>query len=38
VLEPTEASVSPGVLDPSRAAALTIDSGDVVCYPNTWTQ
>jgi hypothetical protein len=38
VLESSEASVSPGVIDPSRAAALTIDSGDVVSYPNTWTQ
>ncbi len=38
VLESTDASVSPGVLDPTRAAALTIESGDVVSYPNTWTQ
>jgi acetamidase/formamidase len=38
VLESTPASVSSGVLDPSRPAALTIDSGDVVSYPNTWTQ
>jgi acetamidase/formamidase len=38
VLESTDASVSPGVLDPTRPAALTIDSGDVVSYPNTWTQ
>jgi len=38
VLESSDASVSPGVLDPSRPAALTIDSGDVVSYPNTWTQ
>jgi acetamidase/formamidase len=38
VLESSDASVSPGVLDPSRPAALTIDSGDIVSYPNTWTQ
>ncbi len=38
VLESTDASVSPGVLDPSRPAAVTIDSGDIVSYPNTWTQ
>ena len=38
VLESTPESVSSGVLDPSRPAALTIDSGDVVSYPNTWTQ
>jgi hypothetical protein len=34
VLESTPESVSSGVLDPSRPAALTIDSGDVVSYPN----
>jgi acetamidase/formamidase len=38
VLESSDESVSPGVLDPSRPAALTIDSGDIVSYPNTWTQ
>ncbi len=38
VLESTDASVSPGVLDPRRPAALRIDSGDIVSYPNTWTQ
>jgi acetamidase/formamidase len=38
VLESTDASVSPGVLDPARPAALSIDSGDIVSYPNTWTQ
>jgi acetamidase/formamidase len=38
VLESSDASVSPGVLDPSRPAALTIDSGDIVSCPNTWTQ
>lgn len=37
-LESTPASVSSGVLDPSRPAALTIDAGDIVSYPNTWTQ
>ena len=38
VLESTPDSVSSGVLDPGRSAALTIESGDVVSYPNTWTQ
>jgi acetamidase/formamidase len=38
VVESTDASVSPGVLDPTRPAALRIDSGDIVSYPNTWTQ
>jgi acetamidase/formamidase len=38
ILESTPASVSAGVLDPSRPAALTIDAGDIVSYPNTWTQ
>jgi acetamidase/formamidase len=38
VLESTAESVSAGTLDPSRAAALTIESGDIVSYPNTWTQ
>jgi len=38
VLESMPASVSSGVLDPSRPAALTIDGGDIVSYPNTWTQ
>jgi acetamidase/formamidase len=38
MLESTPASVSSGVLDPSRPAALTIDAGDIVSYPNTWTQ
>jgi len=37
VLESTKDTVSMGVLDPSRAAALTIDSGDIVHYPHTWT-
>jgi acetamidase/formamidase len=38
VLESTPASVSSGVLDPTRPAALTIEPGDIVSYPNTWTQ
>jgi len=38
VLRSTAQTVSSGVLDPSRPAALTVDSGDVVSYPNTWTQ
>jgi acetamidase/formamidase len=38
VLKSTEETVSPGVLDPARSPALTIDSGDVVVYPDTWTQ
>jgi acetamidase/formamidase len=38
VLESTPDTVSPGVLDPRRPAALTIESGDVVSYTNTWTQ
>jgi acetamidase/formamidase len=37
-LKSTAESVSSGVLDPSRPAALTVDSGDVVSYPGTWTQ
>jgi acetamidase/formamidase len=37
ILESTKDTVSMGVLDPSRAPALTIDSGDIVHYPNTWT-
>jgi len=38
VLRSTADSVSSGVLDPSRPTALSIDSGDVVSYPDTWTQ
>src|ERR1700678_1978404 len=38
VLESTADSISAGTLDPSRPAALTIDSGDIVSCPNTWTQ
>jgi acetamidase/formamidase len=37
ILESTKATVSMGVLDPARPPALTIDSGDIVHYPNTWT-
>ena len=37
VLVSTKDTVSMGVLDPSRSPALTIDSGDIVHYPNTWT-
>jgi acetamidase/formamidase len=37
VLESTKDTVSMGVFDPARAAAVTIDSGDIVHYPNTWT-
>jgi acetamidase/formamidase len=37
VLESTTDTVSNGVFDPSRAAAVTIDPGDIVRYPNTWT-
>jgi hypothetical protein len=38
VLQSTAESVSSGVLDPARPPALTIDAGDIVSYPNTWTQ
>ena len=38
VLESTEQTISPGMFDPTRPAALTIDSGDIVSCPNTWTQ
>jgi acetamidase/formamidase len=37
-LHSTEQTVSSGVLDPGRPPALTIDSGDVVSCPDTWTQ
>lgn len=36
-LPSTKQTVSSGVLDPTRPPAITIDSGDVVHYPNTWT-
>jgi acetamidase/formamidase len=38
VLASTPQTVSSGVLDPGRPVALSIDSGDVVSYPDTWTQ
>ena len=38
VLESTPETISAGTLDPTRAPALTIDSGDIVSCPNTWTQ
>jgi len=38
VLESTPDTVSPGVIDPSRPAAVTIASGDTVSCPRTWTQ
>lgn len=31
-------TISAGTIDPSRPAALTIDSGDIVSCPDTWTQ
>jgi acetamidase/formamidase len=38
VLESTPETVSSGVLDPSRPAALTIEPGEIVSYPDMWTQ
>ena len=38
ILESTEASISSGTIDPRRPPALTIESGDIVSCPNTWTQ
>jgi len=38
ILQSTNETVSPGVLDPRRAPALTIAPGDIVSCPNTWTQ
>ena len=38
MLESTPETVSSGVLEPGRPAALSIESGDIVQYPNTWTQ
>jgi hypothetical protein len=38
VLGSTDATISPGLLDPSRPPAPTIDPGDIVSCPNTWTQ
>lgn len=36
VLESNNETVRVGDMDPARSAVLTIDSGDVVDYPNTW--
>jgi acetamidase/formamidase len=36
VLESTKETVAVGNMDPARAPVLTIDSGDLVDYPNTW--
>ncbi len=38
VLQSTAESVSPGILDPARPPALTIDTGNIVSYPDTWRQ
>jgi acetamidase/formamidase len=38
VLQSTPDTVSSGVIDPRRPAALTIESGDIVSCPDTWTQ
>src|ERR1700722_16328708 len=38
ILESTEDSISSGTIDPRRPAALTVESGDIVSCPNTWTQ
>ncbi len=37
VLPSNSDTVRVGLMDPSRDAVLTIDSGDVVKYPDTWT-
>jgi hypothetical protein len=34
-LHSTEQTISPGVLDPRRPPALTIDSSDKIICPNT---
>jgi acetamidase/formamidase len=36
-VESTTQTVRSGFLDPSAAPVATIESGDVVSYPNTWT-
>jgi acetamidase/formamidase len=36
VLQSTKDTVQVGAMDPALPAVLTIDSGDVVQYPNTW--
>ncbi|MFN2459780.1 MAG: hypothetical protein ABR591_03690 [Candidatus Velthaea sp.] len=33
----TNETVNQGLFDPARAPVVTIDSGDVLVYPNTWT-
>jgi len=38
VLTSSQESISAGTLDPTRPAVLTIDSGDIVSCPDTWTQ
>jgi acetamidase/formamidase len=38
VLTSSHESISSGMIDPTRPAALTIESGDIVSCPNTWTQ
>jgi acetamidase/formamidase len=38
VLRSSHETVSSGTLDPTRAPALSIDSGDIVSCPDTWTQ
>jgi acetamidase/formamidase len=37
IVESTSETVRSGYLDPSAPAVATIQSGDVVSYPNTWT-
>ena len=37
VVESTTETVRSGFLDPSAPPVATIDPGDVVSYPNTWT-
>jgi acetamidase/formamidase len=36
VLESTRKTVRVGAMDPAAPPAVTVDSGDVVHYPNTW--
>jgi acetamidase/formamidase len=36
VLESNQDTVRVGVMDPALPPVLTVDSGDVVAYPNTW--
>jgi acetamidase/formamidase len=37
-LPSTEETVRSGIIDPSAPPVLTIESGDIVSYTNTWTQ